>query len=127
MTFPNSNSRITSFNKEWLYINITATRNQTIKIKVTFKNDLGGSSKPRYSAINDAQNIEEILDQSLMGSTSKPGADGPEAYDFSNFSLGQGKLQDKRKVLLGWLERLTTNKKMEAAHRKYCDEIKRKR
>ena len=50
-----------------------------------------------------------------------------DEYDFQNFTLGQGTLQDKRKTLIGFLDKLLSNKKLEAAHRKYCDNIKKKR
>lgn len=124
MTYPKGNSRITSYNKEWLYLNLMATGNCSIRIKVTFKND-ASSYKPRHSTHQES-NIDEMLEQSmLMGSTSK--GDDNKDFNFSNFTLGNGKLQDKRKILLGYLEQLTNNKKMHDAHRRYCDDVKRKR
>ena len=47
----------------------------------------------------------------------------------SNFSLnlGEGKITDKRDKLEKYIEKLTSNKKLESEHRRYCSYIKRKR
>ena len=50
-----------------------------------------------------------------------------DEYDFKRFTLGQGPLKEKRKILGSFLEKLLGDHKLESAHRRYCDQIKRRR
>ena len=99
-------------------------------MRATFKSDSGNTvSKPKIPQL-DSDNEDATTNHiQKMNSTLKSptGGDMKDEYDFQNFTLGQGTLQDKRKTLIGFLDKLLSNKKLEAAHRKYCDNIKKKR
>ena len=133
------------FTKDWLYMNLQSDRGCTVNVYANFKrsqhigsfNRTIGKETQRGGKMDfGATNPERSMMMASMASSQekkpivKKQEDlNSEVVDFSTWSLGNGKINDKRETLQAWLAQLMdrNNRKLRQQHDTYCKKIKRKR
>ena len=119
------------FNKDWMYLNLQSDLGCPVTVTVHFKSEFTAiktQGLPRGLPMDATSgSFEKSIGSPKAPPTSslKVGDPNAESFDFGNWSLGNGKIREKRVKLDNFLSKLMdkNNKKFRRDHLEHCSKF----